>query len=73
VGTSSTALIGIAVNPAGTNELLWALEIWPRGRRGPSGQGLALAKAFMRIGSEKLRQQIASLVNELGQNREAAD
>jgi hypothetical protein len=29
-------------------------------------EGLALAKAFMRIGNEKLRQRFVSLVNELG-------
>ena len=33
-------------------------------------EGLALAKAFMRIGNEKLRQRFASLVNELEQNRD---
>jgi transcriptional regulator with XRE-family HTH domain len=36
-------------------------------------EGFALAKAFMRIGNEKLRQRLVSLVNELGQSREAAD
>jgi transcriptional regulator with XRE-family HTH domain len=36
-------------------------------------EGLALAKAYMRISSEKLRQQIVRLVTDLGQSREAAD
>jgi hypothetical protein len=33
-------------------------------------EGLALAKAFMRIGNEKLCQRFAILVNELEQNRD---
>jgi hypothetical protein len=33
-------------------------------------EGLALAKAFTRIGNEKLCQRFASLVNELEQNRD---
>jgi transcriptional regulator with XRE-family HTH domain len=36
-------------------------------------EGLALAKAFRRISNEKIRQQIVSLVADLGQSREAAD
>jgi hypothetical protein len=35
--------------------------------------GLALAKAFMKISNVNVRQQIAGLVNDLGQSREAAD
>jgi transcriptional regulator with XRE-family HTH domain len=35
--------------------------------------GLALAKAFMKISNVNVRQQIAGLVNNLGQSREAAD